>query len=179
MDQQQHNDSAERVLYRTSSIGPYYLQNTQGELSRVQNVFLGYALLIFLLGGLAVMYTPQAGFQFNPKAQSGLISAAACGGSAILWGVLFGRGQVWALKGALYSTLLFVVAFGWRATVAWREVFGEHPEKWWAASLISAMGIASAALLVAALRWQAARADTAAMINKASFGDKKKARKAD
>lgn len=89
-----------------------------------------------------------AGYLSNPEAaKTALISGSVFGLMSALWGVLFLRDFRWTWWPALIVTTLLVGAFSWRASVGWQETLAGEP-KLFAASLISAMWLASVASLV-------------------------------
>ena len=118
------------------------------------NVWLiRYGLFLMALSVVAVMYIPKTGqIGFNPAAKTALISGGICGGLSILWGVLLRRGIAWARIAAIASSLLFLAAFTWRSILGWMAYAGGQPEKWYAATLITCMWIATAALLALLIR---------------------------
>jgi uncharacterized membrane protein (UPF0136 family) len=117
---------------------------------------ISYGAFLFVIALVAVSYDPRAGeFGFYSPAKTALISGGICGSLSILWGVLLGRGLRWPLSAAIASTLLFLTAFTWRATAGWMTVAAGETHKWFAATLISLMWIASAALVVFLFRARA------------------------
>lgn len=117
-----------------------------------------YGAFLFFVALAAVFYDPKSGqFGFNAAAKTALISGGVCGGLSILWGCLLGTGARWPLWAARASTGLFLAAFAWRSTVSWTAYFGGAADKWYAATLITLMAVASLALLIAMLRGQIAR----------------------
>ena len=112
-----------------------------------------YGLFLFSIAIAAVSYDPRtATFGFYAPAKTALISGGICGSLSILWGALLGRGLQWPLLAAVASTLVFLTAFTWRATVGWMAVAAGDTHKWFAAMLISFMWIASATLVVFLVR---------------------------
>lgn len=101
---------------------------------------MGYGAFLVAMG--------LAGYLSNPdKAVTALMSGGLFGGLSILWGWLMHAGQFWSRWAALVTTGLLTAVFAWRATVSWTAVAEGHPDKWIAAVLISAMGLASVAML--------------------------------
>lgn len=108
-----------------------------------------YGVVVLVIAILAVMYRPAAGeIGFNPTAKSALIAGGICGGLAILWGILLGQGMNRARIAAIVTAVVFAAAFTWRGILAWHAFAGGQSEKWYAASMISAMWIASVLLLI-------------------------------
>jgi hypothetical protein len=109
---------------------------------------INYGIFLLAMGGLATMYDPVTGqFGFNPAAKTALISGGVCGGLSIIWGILVRVGFSWARVAAFVTTFLFSLAFIWRAFMGWRAFAGGQSEKWFAATLITAMLIASVVLM--------------------------------
>lgn len=103
--------------------------------------------------GLFLMLVGVVGFLSNPlQAKTALISGGTFGGLSILWGMLMRRGSGWAHRAALATTLLLSVVFLWRATATWMKVLNGNPAKGLAAVLITAMLLASLALLPSLFR---------------------------
>ena len=101
---------------------------------------MGYGAFLVAMG--------LAGYLSNPeKAVTALMSGGLFGSLSILWGWLMHRGWSWSRWAALATTGLLTAVFAWRATVSWTAVAEGHPDKWVAAVLISAMGLASLAML--------------------------------
>ena len=122
---------------------------------------ISYGFFLFVIAIAAVSYDPQTGmFGFYAPAKTALISGGICGSLSILWGALLRRGLRWPLLAAIASTLAFLAAFTWRSTVGWMAVAAGDTHKWFAATLITLMWIASAALLVFLIRARAALAAT-------------------
>lgn len=101
---------------------------------------MGYGAFLAAMG--------LAGYLSNPaKATTALISGGVCGGLSVLWGILLARGQSWSRWTALGTTGLLTAVFAWRASVTWAAFSDGQPEKWVAATIISAMGLASLFML--------------------------------
>lgn len=114
---------------------------------------LRYGLFLMTVGIVAVMYDPKTGqLGFNAAAKTALISGSICGGLSLLWGGLLARGISWARWGAVVSTTLFLAAFTWRSIASWMAFTSGQSEKWFAASLITSMWIASVLLLALLIR---------------------------
>jgi hypothetical protein len=114
---------------------------------------LRYGIFLMAVGVVAVMYDPKSGqLGFNAAAKTALISGSICGGLSLVWGGLLARGILWARWGAVASTTLFLAAFTWRSIASWMAFAGGQSEKWFAASLITSMWIASVLLLALLIR---------------------------
>ncbi|MGB0745306.1 MAG: hypothetical protein ACPGSB_12345 [Opitutales bacterium] len=107
--------------------------------------YLGFGLFLILCG--------VAGYASNPTAaKTALMSGGTFGTLSALWGI-------WMLKGgrlavfiaAVATTLLLCAAFTWRSIVSWQAVSAGEP-KTFAASLITAMLVASVLSMVQLLR---------------------------
>jgi uncharacterized membrane protein (UPF0136 family) len=106
---------------------------------------VAYGIFLVLMG--------VAGFLSNPeKAKTALMSGGSCGGLAIVLGWLAQRGATWPRGAALALTTLLTGVFCWRSSVSWMAFAGGQSEKLVAAVLITAMGVASVAMLLVALR---------------------------
>lgn len=101
-----------------------------------------YGAFLIVMGVVGYLSNPE-------KAATALLSGGTFGTLSIAWGALLRRGREWARWGALATVGLLTVVFGWRATVGWLAVSAGQSEKLVAAVLITAMGIASIAMLVA------------------------------
>jgi len=126
-----------RMLYRTSSMGPYYVHSTLTERVRVRNVLWFFGLVVIAIGTTAVLYSPETGFGLNEAAKSALIAGLAVGVPSLLWGFAFSRGHSWALVAGIITAGLCLLVFGWRAFKAWEAFLHGKPEKWYPAVLIS------------------------------------------
>lgn len=108
-----------------------------------------------ILYGSFLILCGAAGFLSNPeKAKTALLSGGTFGGLSILWGILIAKGFGWSRIAALISTALLTAAFVWRAAAGWFAVLGGRTDKIFAASLISLMLAASAAVLLSFLKPQ-------------------------
>lgn len=101
---------------------------------------LGYGAFLIAVG--------VAGYLSNPeKAATALLSGGTFGALSMVWGALLRRGSPWGRSAALATTGFLTVVFAWRSTVSWLAVRGGQPEKLVAATLITAMLVASLATL--------------------------------
>ena len=102
-----------------------------------------------ILYGCFLMLMGLLGYLSNPeKAKTALMSGGTFGALSILWGVLGARGVRWSQPAAVMTTGLLVMAFVWRASVGWLAVLDGRAEKQFAAGLITAMLVASIAMLL-------------------------------
>ena len=103
--------------------------------------------------GLFLSAMGLAGYLSNPeKAKTALMSGGTFGGIAVALGLLARRGLAWTRGAGLVLSTLLSGVFIWRASVSWMAVASGHSEKLTAALLITAMGLASIAMLVIAAR---------------------------
>lgn len=94
-----------------------------------------------------------AGWLSNPeKAQTALISGGTFGALAVGLGYIVASGRRWALWATLALTGMLGVVFTIRSTISWRSFLAGNDSKLFAACLITAMLLASAALLPAVVR---------------------------
>jgi len=101
---------------------------------------MGYGAFLVAMG--------LVGYLSNPaKATTALFSGGVFGGLSVIWGILLARGQSWSRWAALATTALLTAVFAWRASVSWAAFSEGQPEKWVAATIISAMGLASLFML--------------------------------
>lgn len=108
--------------------------------------------------GLFLCAMGLAGYLSNPeKARTALMSGATFGGISVTLGLLARRGINWTRGAGLALATLMSGVFLWRASVSWMAVSGGQSEKLTAAVLITAMGLASIAMLVYAARSLAAK----------------------
>ncbi len=109
--------------------------------------FVGFGIFLILCG--------VAGFLSNPAgAKTALMSGGTFGGLSALWGVLMLKGFVRAKMAAWISTTVLVAAFAWRSIAGWMA-YAEGQPKFFAASLITAMLVASLASLLVLWRGRA------------------------
>ena len=88
----------------------------------------------------------------NPAgAKTALMSGGTFGSLSALWGLLMLKGFAWAKIAAWVSTVVLVAAFAWRSVAGWMA-YAEGQPKLFAASLITAMLVASLASLL--LLWR-------------------------
>ena len=107
--------------------------------------FIGFGVFLILCG--------LAGYLSNPAgAKTALISGGTFGGLSALWGVLMLKGFAWAKIAAWMTTIVLVAAFAWRSVAGWMA-YAEGQPKLFAASLITAMLIASLASVL--VLWRA------------------------
>jgi hypothetical protein len=119
--------------------------------AKARTLFI-YGTILAILGIAGVLFSPDAGFGFHPKAKTGLIVGCAGAGLAVLFGAFARQGKPWAATaGAIFAFLFLVITFH-RALITWKKVSQGFPEKWYAASLISLMAAASLITLVAVAR---------------------------
>ncbi len=115
---------------------------------------IAYGIFLVLMGG--------AGFLSNPeKAKTALMSGGTFGGLAVVLGWLAQRGATWPRGAALALTTMLTGVFCWRSSVSWMAFAGGQSEKLVAALLITAMGLASVAMLITSLRALADKSPTA------------------
>jgi len=101
-----------------------------------------YGAFLIVMGVVGYLSNPE-------KAATALLSGGTFGSLSIAWGAFLRRGREWARWGALATVGLLTCVFTWRATVGWLAVSAGQSEKLVAAVLITAMGLASIAMLVA------------------------------
>lgn len=119
------------------------------------NVKLGRWMMAY---GTFLMVMGLVGYLSNPaKATTALISGGVFGGLSMLWGILLTRGQSWSRWTAIATTGLLTAVFVWRASVSWAAFSDGQAEKWVAATIISAMGLASLVMLALLVRGCALR----------------------
>ncbi len=107
--------------------------------------YVGFGLFLILCG--------VAGYASNPAAaKTALISGGTFGTLSALWGVwMLKGGRLGVFVAALLTTLMLCGAFTWRSIVSWQAVGAGEP-KTFAASLITAMLIASILSLIQLFR---------------------------
>ncbi|MGB0370277.1 MAG: TMEM14 family protein [Opitutales bacterium] len=112
-----------------------------GKRTSIGKWYVGYGLFLILCG--------IAGFASNPTAaKTALISGGTFGTLSALWGVwMLKGGRIGAFLAALLTTLMLTGVFIWRASESWKAAAAGEP-KTFAASLITAMCIASAISVV-------------------------------
>ena len=103
--------------------------------------YIGYGIFLILCG--------IAGFISNPTAaKTALMSGGTFVTLSALWCIwMLKAGRRAAFIAALLTTLMLAIVFIWRSTVSWQAVAQGEP-KTFAASLISAMFLASALSLI-------------------------------
>lgn len=112
-----------------------------------------YAAFIVLVALAAVFYLPNSGeIGFNAKASTALLSGGTAAGLMLLWAFLLHRGKNWAWAAAVVTGLGLIGVFSWRAQAGWSAYYGGQSDKWYAASLISLMAVATL-FLVGHLVW--------------------------
>jgi hypothetical protein len=109
------------------------------------NWLLGYGAFLIAVGVVGFLSNPE-------KAATALISGGTFGALSIAWGFLLRTGRGWARTGAIATTGFLSLVFAWRSTASWLAVIGGKPEKLVAASLISAMLVASVMTLFVLVR---------------------------
>ncbi|MGI8602694.1 MAG: hypothetical protein ACR2OZ_06795 [Verrucomicrobiales bacterium] len=120
--------------------------------SEKARILFGYAALLLVLGIVSVLYSPEAGFGFNPKAISGLIVGVVGAVGAAAFGRMIQSGVSWAVQGGMILTFVLLVMCSHRALLSWQKVSAGASEKWFAAAIISVMGAASLVTLVLVAR---------------------------
>lgn len=107
--------------------------------------YIGYGVFLIVCG--------VAGFASNPtEAKTALMSGGTFGTLSAVWGVwMLKGGKMGAFLAAFLTTLMLAGVFIWRSTVSWQAVQAGEP-KMFAASLISAMFIASGLSLMRLVR---------------------------
>jgi uncharacterized membrane protein (UPF0136 family) len=104
--------------------------------------YLAFGAFLIVCGLLGYLSNPE-------KAKTALISGGTFGLLSAGWGLwLFKGGRKLAWFGAAGTTLLLVAVFTWRSTASWQAFFAGEP-KLIAATLITAMWVASVASLFA------------------------------
>ena len=112
---------------------------------KLGNWLLGYGAFLIAIG--------VAGYLSNPeKAATALISGGTFGALSIAWGLLLRAGRGWARTGAIVTTGFLSLVFSWRSIASWMAFLNGKPEKLVAASLITAMLVASVVTLVVLVR---------------------------
>jgi hypothetical protein len=107
--------------------------------------FTGFGLFLIVCG--------VAGFASNPvAAKTALITGSLFGSLAIALGFCFLKGWSLTRYGALALCLLLVSAFTWRSIASW-QAFAAGEPKLFAASLITAMWVATVLSLIQLFRF--------------------------
>lgn len=103
----------------------------------------------YLSYGLFLIVCGIAGYLSNPAAaKTALMSGSTFGILSALWGFwMLKGGRIVAFGAALFTTLVLCAAFSWRSIVSWQAVADGEP-KVFAASLITAMLVASVLSLI-------------------------------
>jgi uncharacterized membrane protein (UPF0136 family) len=101
---------------------------------------IGYGAFLIVMGVVGYLSNPE-------KAATALLSGGTFGTLSLAWGLLLRRGHDWARWGALATLGLLMIVFTWRASVGWLAVHAGQSEKLVAASLITAMAVATLATL--------------------------------
>ena len=114
--------------------------NTKTANTKTAGYLMLYGAFLIVMGLLGYLSNPE-------KAKTALMSGGTFGALSILWGVLGARSVRWSLPAAIVTIGLLAVVFVWRATLGWLAVHDGQSEKLFAASLITLMLVASAALL--------------------------------
>ena len=115
---------------------------------------IGYGAFLVAVG--------VAGYLSNPaKAATALLSGGSFGALSMAWGLLLRSGRRWARSAAATTTGLLTLVFAWRSLASWRAVLAGHPEKVVAASLITAMLVASLLTLIVLARGRGPRSNAA------------------
>jgi hypothetical protein len=112
---------------------------------RLGNWLLGYGAFLIAVGVLGFLSNPE-------KAATALISGGTFGALSIAWGLLLRTGRVWARTGAIATTGFLSLVFAWRSIASWLAVLDGKPGKLVAASLITAMLVASVTTLFVLVR---------------------------
>ncbi|MCU0786300.1 MAG: TMEM14 family protein [Verrucomicrobia bacterium] len=103
--------------------------------------------------GLFLIACGLAGYLSNPeKAKTALISGGTFGAISMIWGWLMARRITWSRWAAVLTTALLSGVFAWRATVGWISFADGASGKFFAAFLITLMGLASITMLAALIR---------------------------
>ncbi len=113
--------------------------------TRLGNWLLGYGAFLVSVGVVGYLSNPE-------KAATALISGGTFGALSMAWGFLLRSGRTWARTGAIATTGFLTAVFAWRSTASWLAVAGGKPGKLVAASLITAMLVASVVTLAVLVR---------------------------
>ena len=112
---------------------------------RLGNWLVGYGVFLIAVGVLGFLSNPE-------KAATALVSGGTFGALSIAWGLILRTGRVWARTGAMATTGFLSLVFAWRSTASWLAVLGGKSDKLIAASLITAMLVASVMTLFVLVR---------------------------
>jgi len=112
---------------------------------RLGNWLLGYGAFLVAIGVVGYLSNPE-------KAATALVSGGTFGALSAAWGLLLRSGRGWARTGAIATTGFLCLVFTWRSVASWLAVLGGRSEKLVAASLITAMLVASLVTLVILVR---------------------------
>lgn len=111
--------------------------------------FIAFGAFLIVCGLLGYLSNPE-------KAKTALMSGGTFGLLSAFWGLwILKGGGAFAWFAATGTTLLLIAAFTWRSTASWQAFFAGEP-KLIAATLITAMWIASITSLVALWRGKGA-----------------------
>lgn len=106
----------------------------------LKRTFLFYGIFLILVG--------VAGYLSNPeKAKTALMSGGTFGLISIALSFAMTKFFTLARGAGLVVTLMLAGVFTWRSHASWTAYFGGQPEKWFAATLISSMLVASIVVL--------------------------------
>lgn len=112
---------------------------------RLGTWMIGYGVFLIAVG--------LVGFLSNPeKAATALISGGTFGTLSMVWGFLLRRDRAWALRAAIATTGFLSLIFAWRSMASWLAYRGGQSEKLVAATLITAMLVASLLTVVVLAR---------------------------
>jgi uncharacterized membrane protein (UPF0136 family) len=112
---------------------------------KLGNWLLGYGAFLIAIGVTGYLSNPE-------KAATALISGGTFGALSIAWGLLLRTGRAWARTGAMATTGFLTLVFSWRSIASWLAFLKGQAEKLVAASLITAMLVASVVTLLVLLR---------------------------
>lgn len=123
----------------------FELRRTMVSRKKIGQWYLSFGLFLIVCG--------IAGYLSNPAAaKTALMSGSTFGILSVLWGFwMLKGGRVLAFGAALFTTLMLCAAFSWRSIVSWQAVADGEP-KVFAASLITAMLLASVMSLIQLLQ---------------------------
>lgn len=108
-------------------------------------LMMGYGVFLVVIGVLGFLSNPE-------KAKTALISGGTFGTLSVVLGVMITRGVSWSGWAATGLVTMLTAVFVWRSSASWSAYSGGQSEKLVAAILITSMGVASIAMLVALLR---------------------------